>query len=214
MTTRRKTAESLTLPVREIGIALVGIGAVGLVAVIVAFIVIGAILSRLEAVSEAAAGPLESTARTVSDAAEAFDGFSASLGEAQQSAASAAAIADQASETLDNVADAMSIQIFGTQPLLQAAEGFRQSSAQLASLGDDLEEMGDALGANIGDVEQAATNLREVRNEMNGLLTAFETQDGSDGGIGLARIGIYLLLAWLGVVAVGCAALGALILRR
>ena len=199
---------------REIGIALVALGALGVVAVIVAFIVIGGIFSRLQVVSEAAAGPLRSTARTISDAADAFDRFGDSLTEAQRSAASASDLAHQTSETLHALADTMSIQIFGTQPLLPAADGFRNSGDQLAGLGDDLGSMSEALGANVDDLEQASRNLRSVRSDMNTLLAAFQTDEGSDDGIGLARLGLNVLLAWLLLAALGCLSLGVLLVRR
>ncbi len=214
MTSQRKARTVRDLPVREIGIALVALGAIGIASVIVAFIVVGGLVARLQAVSDAAAGPLESTARTLADASDAFDRFATSLEQARQSSEDAAALVAGTGETLSTLADTMSIQIFGTQPLLPAAEGFRNASDQLAGLSGDLESMSDALGANIEDVERASLNLRLVRNDMDSLIAAFETDDGSDGGIGIASLGIYVLLAWLGLMALGCLAMGVLILRR
>ncbi len=202
------------LPYRHIGMGLVALGALGIVAVVVAFVVIGAIVSRLDAMSRAAEGPLRATARTISDASDAFDRFGTSLGEARRSAESASELVDDTAATLETLADTMSIQIFGAQPLLPAAAGFREASQQLTALGGDLDAMAESLGANVDDVERASTNLRHVRNEMNTLLAAFDTGDGSGDGIGLASVGIYLLLGWLALMAGGCLALGVLILRR
>lgn len=186
-------------------------GALGAVVLLVAFLMVGALLARLDALGDAAGGPLRSTARTVSDAADAFDRFGVSLTQAEVSSRHAAVLAGETAETLDALADALSVEIFGSQPLLPAAEGFRTASDQLAGLGSDLDDMSEALAANVGDVERASRNLRDVREQMNALLSAFG--DRSDGDVGLASVALYALLAWLALLAVGCGVLGAFILR-
>ena len=214
MTTDQEPIQARPLPVREIGIALVGLGAVGIIAVIVAFLVVGGIVARLDAMTAAAEGPLRSTARTLSDASDAFDRFGSSLAQARRSSQHASELVVDTGETLDGLADTMSIQIFGTQPLLPAAEGFRNAAAQLDGLGADLEALSETLGENVDDVETTGENLRLVRDEMDTLLAAFEGDKGSDGGVGLATLGIYILLAWLALMALGSAVMGVLLLRR
>lgn len=202
------------LPVREIGVALMALGVMGIVAVLIAFLVVGGIVARLDAMTEAASGPLRSTARTVSDASDAFDRFAASIRQARRSSENASDLVAQTGQTLDGLADTMSLQIFGTQPLLPAAEGFRNASRQLTGLGEDLQDLGDALGSNVDDVQQASRNLRLVRDEMDGLLAAFPAEDRSDGGVRLATLGIYVLLGWLALMALGSAVIGLLLVRR
>lgn len=214
MTTQQGSGEVRPLPIREIGYGLLALGALGIISVIVAFLVVGGIVARLDAMTAAAEGPLRSTARTVSDASDAFEGFGSSLAQARESSEHASELVVDTGETLDGLAETMSIQIFGTQPLLPAAEGFRDAAQQLDGLGTDLESLSETLGANVDDVDRASQNLRLVRGEMDALLAAFDVEEGSDGGVGLATLGIYLLLGWLALMALASAALGFLLVRR
>lgn len=214
MTTEEARVVVRPLPVREIGFALIGLGAVGIIAVIVAFFVVGGIVARLDAMTAATEGPLRSTARTISDASDAFEGFGSSLAQARRSSEHAAELVVDTGATLNGLADTMSIQIFGTQPLLPAAEGFRDAAQQLDGLGADLQTLSDTLGANVDDVETTGENLQLVRDEMDELLAAFEGDEGSDGGVGLATLGIYVLLGWLALMALGSAVIGVLLVRR
>lgn len=202
------------LPLRRLGIGLVAYGGVGVLLLLVGLFVLAGVLGRLDALSGAVGRPLASTARTVADASTAFDRFGDSLVQARESSEHAAQLSRDTAQTLAGLADAMTIRIFGAQPLLPAAEGFRRSSEQLTGLGGDLDQMSEALGANVDDVEQASRNLSQVRAEMEVLLATFGVnEEGAGGGIGPAAIALYALLVWLALPAFASLALGWLFLR-
>lgn len=203
-----------SLPLRGIGIGLIAYGVIGLVIIVVAFLVTVGAFSRLEALSNSVAGPLRSTANTIGDASGAFGRFAVSLDEAQRSSNDAAQLARESADTMAGLADAVSVNIFGTQPFQQAAEGFRDVSGQLDALGGDLESVGEALGHNITDVQIAGSNLREVRQELDGVLATFDGGDaGPQGGVRVASLALYALLIWLAIPAIASLLLGFVVLR-
>jgi len=208
-----------SLPLRGIAMGLIAYGVIGLVIIVVAMLVTVGAFARIETLSQSVGAPLRSTARTVGDASGAFGRFAVSLDEAQRSSQDAAALARESADTMGGLADAMSVTIFGAQPLARAAEGFRDVSVQLDGLGEDLETVGEALGHNIADVQQAGRNLRDVREELDTLLAQFgDSADGTDaapqgGGTRLASVALYALLAWLAVPAIASLVLGLTVLR-
>ena len=209
-----------SLPLRGIAFGMIAYGVIGLIIIVVAMLVTVGTFARIETLSESVGAPLRSTARTVGEASTAFGRFAISLGEAQQSSEDAAALAHESAATMSGLADAMSVTIFGAQPLAQAAEGFREVSGQLDGLGEDLESVADALGHNISDVQNAGTNLRDVRDQMDSLLDEFgETSDGpaegqsTTGGVRVASMALYALLIWLAIPAVASLLFGFTLLR-
>ncbi len=202
------------LTTRTLGLVLLGYGILGCIFVLLTLIVLGGSLSRVARLSDAVGGPLRSTATTLGDASDAFDGFGDSLTQAQRSSANAAQLATDTSQTMANLASAMTLQIFGTQPLLPLAEQFQRSSEQLTDLSGDLQEMSEALGQNVADVERAGSNLADVRSEVEELRQTLGVQDGGDGSGALGTVALYGLLLWLAVPAVASAVIGLILLRR
>ena len=199
---------------RTLGLALVGYGVAGCLFLILALVMVAGSLSRLAGLSDAVGGPLRSTATTLGDASDAFDGFGDSLTQAQRSSANAAQLASDTSQTMANLASAMTLQIFGTQPLLPMAEQFQRSSEQLTGLSADLQEMSEALGRNVADVERAGRNLAEVRTEVDELRGTLGVQDADGGSTALGTVALYGLLLWLAVPAVASVVIGLTLLRR
>ena len=204
------------LPLRGIGLGLIAYGVIGLAIIGVALVVTVGAFARLETVSDAVEAPVRSTARTLGDASNAFGRFAISLAEAQRSSIDAASLAHETSDTMAGLASAMSITIFGTQPFAQAAQGFEQVSDQLDGLGTDLEQVSDALGNNISDVDRTASNLRDVREEMDQLVAAFggpAAEASAPGGVRAASLALYALLIWLAIPAVVSLLVGVVLLR-
>lgn len=207
------------LPLRAIAIGLIVYGIVGIAIIVAAMLVTVSVFARLEALSESVAPPLRATARTIGDASGAFGRFAISLAEAQQSTDDAAQLAQDAAVTLSGVADAMSISIFGAQPLLPAAQGLRDVSGQLDGLGTDLAEVSDSLGNNISDVQRTGDNLRDVRAEMDTLLATFGASGGDETGTTgttggrFASLALYGLLLWLAIPAIASLFAGVALLR-
>ena len=133
--------------------------------------------------------------------------------------ASAKAATDRASSISLGVAAnmfelsrAMSISIFGTQPLIGLATGFDQTGQQLQLLSEDVAAIGAALDANRDDVQTVAASLNELRDSVEQLETSLRegprlaVAPGTLEGI---RLAILALLGWMVVLALGSIAGGA-----
>ncbi|MFN2483908.1 MAG: hypothetical protein ABR509_03095 [Candidatus Limnocylindria bacterium] len=204
------------LPLRGIGVGLILYGMVGLAIIVVALAITVGAFARIDALSESVGSPIRSTARTLGDASNAFGRFAISLAEAQRSSTDAATLAHETSDTMAGLASAMSITIFGTQPFAEAAQGFERASDQLDGLGADLEAVSEALGHNINDVQRTGTNLRDVREEMDGLVDVFggpTDETAAPGGPRLASLALYALLSWLAIPACAALLVGTVLLR-
>lgn len=184
--------------VRSLGVLLIIQGALGLVLVVLGFTALAEPVAQAERVSR--------TARSAaSAAATAFEGFDTSLDQARTSAASAGALAREASGTADGLAAAMAISILGAQPLLPLQDQFRQSADQLRRLGDDLDQIGGALQVNRGDVQQVSDQLRALSDALA----------PSDPGRGVPpTLVAYAFLAWIALLAASSLVGGVLLSRR
>ena len=173
-------------------------GALGLILVVLGFVAVAQPVAQAERVS--------TTARSAaSAAAAAFEGFDSSLAQARTSAASAAALAREASGTVDGLAEAMAISILGAQPLLPLQDRFRQSADQLRRLGDDVDQMGGALQVNSGEVRQVSDQLRALSNEL--------APTGAGTGIPASLV-VDAFLAWIALLAASSLIGGVLLIRR
>lgn len=154
---------------------------------------------------------LRSTSQTFGDAAQGMVGFDQSLAEARASTSRAAALSRDVSATMSELARAMGISIFGTQPLLSLSAGFERAGQQLASLGDDLDSIGTSLDQNAGDARLTRTNLEDLQAQVDLLADSVEqTELPSVPGdaLGAVRIALLLLTAWLSMLALGSLLLG------
>jgi hypothetical protein len=177
---------------------------------------LGGAIGRLAAVADATDDTIESARRTVGAAATAFDGFDTSLGEAEASSADAADLARDSAGTMEALARAMAIQVFGAQPFLPLSADFEQAAEQLRALGDDLERIGSALGRNRGDVRLVASELARTEEDLSGVEAALGIESGgspSGAAAGAATSG-WALFGWLGLQAVACVVAGAILIGR
>lgn len=122
----------------------------------------------------------------------AFDDFGTSLATAKRSAQRAADAARSSAAAAKQLADGMSISIFGAQPLIGLAAGFRQQSSDLQSLADELDRLATSLGTN-------ETDVHAIRVEISSLASRAAV---IGGGSALLLPALFVLLAWLAVPAV------------
>lgn len=198
---------------RMLGWLLICYAAAGALLLVATLAVGGPLMTRAEQLAGSATGSMGSAASAARAAADAFDGFDDSLTRAQASTTDAAAISRDTSRTLQSLADAMSLSIFGNQPLLPLADEFATSAGQLLEMGDNLEGIGQALAANQADVEALAVELRALADELNELRDTVE-REGDEGGTSppLSWL-LYGFAAWQ-LLAVAAAAVGGGILLR
>jgi hypothetical protein len=184
--------------VRSLGTLLIVQGALGIVLALLGLTVVAAPVAQAERVSERARA-------AASAAAAAFEGFDSSLDQARTSAASAGALAREASGTVDGLAAAMTLSVLGAQPLLPLQDQFRQSADQLRRLGDDLDQIGGALQVNRSEVAQVSDELRALSDELA----------PSESGAAIPpSLVLYAFLAWIALLSATSLVGGVLILRQ
>ena len=143
---------------RAMGLALVGYGVAGALLLAAAALSVGPSVETIEALARSSADVRATLAAT----RDAFDGFGTSLVEGRQSAERAASSARSSAAAAGQLAQAMSLSIFGQQPFRTIAAGFAQQSADLETLARELDDLGTALGRNEADV-------RDLRDHIGAL---------------------------------------------
>ena len=187
---------------RTIATALIGYGAIGLLMVIALALSVAPALSTLDAVARSSSD----VERTLATTRDAFDTFGRSLVDGRRSTEQAALTARHASATAKQLGDAMSISIFGAQPLLSLATGFRQQATDIESLAIDL----DALGT---DLSRDQRDVGAIRDQIAALHD--RTVLISASGMWSLPIGpvLYLVLLWLGAQAAAALWIGVVLWR-
>jgi hypothetical protein len=173
--------------VRTLGWLLIAYSLLGVVLLVLALVVGGPMVARADGLTSSAAGSMDAAAEAASAAADSFTGFDSSLAQAKASTDQAASLSRDAAGTLASLADAMSLNVLGAQPLLPLADDFRTTSDQMRQMGDNLEGIGAALTANREDVAAVGSQLAELAEQLDALR----------GGIGREQAGAGPPLSWL-----------------
>lgn len=189
--------------------ALIVYGVLGLLLVIGGAVIGLDAAVRIERLTVTAGGTLDAAARSTRAAAESFTSIDSSLSEAGASADAAAVLAREAGATLDSLALAMQLSVFGAQPLISLADEFANSADQAVGLAEQLDTVGGSLGDTRTDVAVIGVELETLSRELEALQGSGETGAGSPP----LRLMIGLLLAWLAVPAIGAIMFGLALLR-
>ena len=199
--------------IRLLGWMLAIYGLLGLVLVGAALIAIGPLLTRASVAADSAGDSLAAAATALDRSAAAFDGFGHSLDDAKTSSAHASQLLKSASETSAQLADAMSVNIFGAQPLLPIAQSFRRNTDELRGVAEDVSTMSEAIGRNSHDVSAVRDDLAVLRDRVTQLARdAAASKDGPRVEPAL-RVIVYGLAIWLGLLATASFVAGAVLLR-
>ena len=199
--------------VRLLGWMLATYGLLGLALVGAALIALGPLLTRAAVAADSAGDSLAAAATALDHTAAAFDGFGHSLDDAKTSSAHASQLLKNASATSAQLADAMSVNILGAQPLLSIAQSFRRNTDELKGVSEDVSTMSEAIGRNSRDVAAVRDDLRVLRDRVSQLARdAAATKDGPRVEPAL-RVLVYGLAIWLGLLATASFVAGAVLLR-
>ncbi len=194
----RRTGGWLLILYAVLGFALVIVGAwIGLEAA-----------NRIERLASDADTTLSAASRATVGAADSFSNVNASLSEAEASSDAAAALARDASGTLDALAVAMDISVLGAQPLLPLGAQFRDSADQAEALAGTLDRVSASLGDTRTDVALVGPELLALSEQLDGL--GGET-DGSTAPP--LRLFVTLVLAWLLMPAIASLVAGLVLLN-
>jgi len=209
-------ASAIRLPrrtVRLLAWMLTIYGLLGLLLVGAALMALGPLLARASVAADSAGDSLAAAATALDHTATAFDGFGHSLDDARTSSAHASQLLKDASATSAQLADAMSLNIFGAQPLLPIAQTFRRNTDELRGVSEDLNTMSEAIGHNSRDVTTVRDDLKNLRDRVSQLARdAAASKDGPRVEPAL-RVLVYGLTIWLGLLATASFVAGAVLLR-
>jgi hypothetical protein len=211
MTNRSVTGVSIGPGVaRAAGIGLVAYGLLGIVLIVVSLVIGGSALGRAERLTGSLSSTLTAAATTARSSTTALGNLRGGVAQSSTAADDAGSLVDQASNTSSQLAAAMSLSIFGTQPLLPMAANFNELSTQLQSLSTDLDSISSAL-------DTSGTDLDRLRGDMERLTVRLEELTGSGGAAAIIaggglRLAFLALLARLSVPALGSLLLGAALL--
>ncbi len=189
--------------------ALIVYGVMGLLLVVGGAVIGLDAAARVERLTLTAGGTLDAATRSTRAAAESFTSIDSSLSEAGASADAAAVLAREAGATLDSLAVAMQLSVFGAQPLISLADEFATSADQAVGLADQLDSVGGSLDDTRADVAVIGVELETLSRELE----ALRGSATGDGGSPPLRLLIGLLLAWMAMPAVGAIVFGVALLR-
>jgi hypothetical protein len=203
---------------RVLGVVLAAYGLVGLLLFAYVAVAINRPLERAQALSASVEQERLALVQTLGQAQQTLAGMSQGVGGMDASLADAKAATDRASGLTAGLAtsmfglrDAMSLSIFGAQPLIGLASGFDVSGQQLTQLGADLATIGASLDTNRSDVATSSANLAELAASVGQLTTMVDDSPGveiSTASLDAVRLAVYAICGWLAVLALGCVVAG------
>jgi hypothetical protein len=219
-------------PTRRTGGALLAFGAVGLGLMIAT----GAlVLGSLSAVDDAVTGfdrqrteivaLLEPAATALANAADSVERAGASLTQASDAAERAAALTTSLADSFEGLAALGTFEIFGARPFAALSERFLSVGANARSLTTSLQATAASLHTNSSDSAAVALNLRTLAGQLQHLAASLGAPQGggttaqaaaaqsATTAIGVARLLLLGILAWLAVPAVATAWIGWRLLR-
>jgi hypothetical protein len=160
---------------------------------------------------------LEQTEQTIRQMSTTVTNVDGSLATAQGATTRASDITLGLSAAMLGLRDAMSVSIFGTQPLVGLASNFEQAGSQLQLLSQDLGAISSALGVNRSDVVNTADGLVVLADRVATLTDTIDSTPSlavSERTLNRVELGIYAVLGWMVLLAVGCVAAGNYLIVR
>lgn len=134
-------------------------------------------------------------------------GMDTSLVQSKTAIDRAAGLSGGVAQNMRDLGTAMTIDIFGVQPLIGLAGGFETSAANLDLLATDLGAIGASLETTRTDAEMVATNIDDLALSVEELRSAMESSPDMSVTFEsreTLRLGLLALMGWLIVGSVGC----------
>ncbi len=208
---------------RIVGAALLIYGLAGVLIFVLVAVGVARPLERARHLSETIETQRVALADSLDQAETTIRGMSTGVGQVDSSLASAATAIDQAASISHDLAtnmyglsDAMTLSIFGAQPLVGLASGFQTTGQNLDQLGQNITDIGAALDTNRADAVTTAQDLSDLADSVHALVTSVSEGPSvaiSPGTLDTVRLVIYAVAAWLVLLAVGCIAAGAYLIN-
>lgn len=196
------------------GGALAIYGLAGIVMFIVLAVAVARPLERARTLSESvdseraalivALGQAETTIRQMSLSVTRMD---TSLADAKTAIDHASSVSHGLASSMYSLRDAMSLSVFGAQPLIGLATSFDTSGQNLDQLATDVSTIGTSLDANRTDVTSTARNMLALADSVHTLTSTVAAGPAvsiSTRTLDAIRLAVYAVAAWLVLLAVGC----------
>lgn len=210
---------------RRLGAGLIAFGLIGLILISAAAALVLGSLSALDAAATGFDKQRTELVAMMRPASAALSNAAASAGNAGASLTTTSAAADRAGLLATNLADSFdglaalgSFEVFGARPFAGLSQNFGAVGADARALATDLRTAAESMRTNAADAASVATNLRSLATQLETLVGSLDsgTGAGSVGGLtssataqlGLARLVLIGLLAWLAVPALASAVVG------
>jgi hypothetical protein len=197
-----------------LGLVVAAYGLVGLLLFIAVAVAVNGPLERAHALTvsldeerDGLVATMEQARAALVDMSLGVGGVDDSLANAQAATDRAAAISTSLASSMFGLRDAMSITLFGTQPLAGLAAGFDTSGQQLSALSTDLATISTSLDANRGAVVTSAASLGKLAvslAELRVLVRDSPDVEISTANLDAIRLAVYAICGWLAVLALGC----------
>lgn len=208
---------------RVFGAALAIYGLIGMVIFLVVAVGVARPLERARQLSEsvdqeraALVASLAQAEITIRGMSTSVNNMDTSLGDAKTAIDQATSIAHQAATSMYGLRDAMSLSIFGAQPLIGLAGNFDTTGQNLDQLGNDVADIGTALDQNRSDVTMTSQNLTDLANSVHDLTETVRNGPSaaiSSSTLDAVRLTLYAVTAWMTVFAFGCLVSGLYLLN-
>jgi hypothetical protein len=159
----------------------------------------------------AALDALDEAATTARQTATSVRNVDTSLAQAKVATDRAAGLSAGVALSMRELAAAMTIDLFGIQPLIGLVPSFEASATNLDLLATDLAAIGTALDTSRGDTATVAGGMDDLAGSIDQLRDA--VADSPDlsvtvGALEPLRVGLLALMAWLLLAAIGCVLAG------
>ena len=134
-------------------------------------------------------------------------GVDQSLADGKAATDRAAGIATSLASSMFGLRDAMSISIFGAQPLAGLASNFDSTGQQVSLLSTELTTIGTSLDEDrtaVTTTSHDLTDLAESLGQLTTLVVASPDVEISTASLDAIRLAVYAICGWLAVFALGC----------
>lgn len=207
---------------RRLGAGLVAFGLAGLTLLVAAGTLVLGSLTALDAAATSferqrteLVAMLRPASAALSSAADSAANAGASLNTTSAAADRAALLATNLAGSFDGLAGLGSFEIFGARPFAGLSQEFVAVGADARALATDLRTAAESMRTNATDAGSVAANLRSLATQLEALVASADSRTGAGDAIsdasaqlGLARLVLIGLLAWLAVPALASTWLG------
>jgi type II secretory pathway component PulM len=181
---------------------LIAFGITGLLLLVAGGYLVLAAMSTLED----AATSLQPAAAALTRVADSASNASASLTTTSEAAERGATLATSVADSFERLSALGSFDLLGTRPFAGLSQDFSRVGSDARLLASNLATVGGAMRTNVADSSAVATELRALADQL-------DAAGPIDLQLGLAKIVVLGLLAWLAVPALASIWLGGSIRR-